>query len=86
MLISIELDNKRIIIASTDDGIYAMDGKCSHMGYDLSRSKLEDHIITCRLHGAQFDIRTGEVKRNMAAKRMRTYNVKIENDEVFIEL
>lgn len=30
-------------------------GKCPHRGYDLSQTKSSDGVITCPLHGLQFD-------------------------------
>lgn len=33
-------------------------GKCPHRGYDLSQVKAVDGIITCPLHGLQFDSET----------------------------
>lgn len=83
---SVQLNGKVVLIASVDGRFYSMDGKCSHMGFDLSRSKLEGCVVTCRLHGAQFDIRTGEVLRNTCAKRMSTYPVTVENEDVFIDI
>ncbi len=56
------------------------------MGQDLAQGTREGHIVRCRLHGAEFDIRTGEVLRNMQARKLNTYPVTVEGEEVFIEL
>jgi hypothetical protein len=36
-------------------------GKCPHRGYDLSQERPRNGIITCPLHGLQFDEQTGKV-------------------------
>lgn len=36
-------------------------GKCPHRGYDLSSQPIVNGVVTCPLHGLQFDANTGEV-------------------------
>lgn len=86
VLRSIEIEGRSLLIARVDGKLNAMDGRCSHMGYDLSKGRAEGPLVTCRLHGAQFDMRTGEVLRNMSAKPLRTYPVTEENGQVFVDL
>lgn len=38
--------------------------KCPHRGYDLSAVQEENGIITCPLHGLQFDAQTKQLIRN----------------------
>lgn len=37
-------------------------GKCPHRGFDLSHTPSKDGIITCPLHGLQFEEKTGKLK------------------------
>ena len=40
---------------------YALDAACAHSGYPLQQGKLDSSgVITCGLHYAKFDCRTGE--------------------------
>jgi nitrite reductase/ring-hydroxylating ferredoxin subunit len=82
----VEVEGKTIVIGLVDGTPHAMDGRCSHMGQDLSKGAKEGHIVRCRMHGAEFDLRTGEVLRNMQARQLKTYPVTVEGGEVFIEL
>lgn len=77
---------KQLLVARVEGKLYAMDGRCSHMTSDLSKGRLEGHLVTCRLHGAQFDIRTGERVRNMAARSMNAYQVEEEDGKAYVEL
>jgi 3-phenylpropionate/trans-cinnamate dioxygenase ferredoxin subunit len=63
-----------------------MEGKCSHMGQDLSKGTKEGHILRCKLHGAEFDIRTGDVLRNMQARKLKTFPVTVKGEDIFVEL
>lgn len=56
------------------------------MDYDLSKGRPEGYLVTCKLHGAQFDIRTGEKVRNPSARNIASYPVIEEDVKVFIEL
>jgi nitrite reductase/ring-hydroxylating ferredoxin subunit len=85
-LTKVDVDGKAIVIGMVDGKPYAMEGRCSHMGQDLSRGSRDGHVVRCRLHGAEFDIRTGEVLRNMQARQLKTYPVTVEGDEIFIEI
>ncbi|HSN73518.1 MAG TPA: Rieske 2Fe-2S domain-containing protein, partial [Anaerolineae bacterium] len=53
-----------MILYRLADGFYATQRLCTHTFAPLDRGKVVDgDTIQCPLHRAQFDIRTGEVKR-----------------------
>jgi len=91
-------DGHEILLARVGDKYYATDNQCPHMKGDLSQGKLEGTIVTCPVHGSQFDISNGRVVRWLkgglmsklggALKMSRTltvYNVKVENGKVLVE-
>lgn len=82
----VEVEGKMIVVGLVDGEPFAMEGRCSHMGQDLSKGPKEGPVVRCRMHGAEFDVRTGDVLRNMQAKRLKTYPVIVEGEEVFVEL
>jgi nitrite reductase/ring-hydroxylating ferredoxin subunit len=49
-----------LVLIRNDGNIFAIENKCPHMGLPLGKGKIENGQITCRFHGARFDIRTGE--------------------------
>ena len=38
---------------------YAVDNRCPHMGFPLSRGSVRDGILTCHWHHARFDLASG---------------------------
>lgn len=44
-----------------DDGFFALDNHCPHLGWRLSAGKLEGGVVTCPGHGSRFDVRDGSV-------------------------
>jgi nitrite reductase/ring-hydroxylating ferredoxin subunit len=85
-MIKIEVEDKMIVVGLVDGKPFAMEGRCSHMGQDLSKGAKEGNIVKCKMHGAEFDMRTGDVLRNMQAKKLKTYPVTVEGEEVFVDL
>jgi 3-phenylpropionate/trans-cinnamate dioxygenase ferredoxin subunit len=53
--------DRRVLVAHVAGAFYALDAKCPHLGGDLSRGKLDGHIVICPLHGSRFDVRDGSV-------------------------
>ena len=90
---------REILLARVGDKCYAADNLCPHMKGDLSQGKLEGTVITCPLHGSQFDISNGRVVRWLKgglmskignalklSKDLVVYNVKVEDGRVLVEV
>jgi len=97
---SVNIAGRDILIARVEDTYYAADNQCPHMGGKLSRGKLSGTVVTCPLHGSQFDLRNGQVIRwtnftgfllkvsNIikACKPITTYNTKTIDETVNVEI
>jgi len=90
---------REILLARVGDKYYAVDGRCPHMQGNLSQGKLEGTVVTCPLHGSQFDISNGQVVRWLRgglmskvsralkmSKDLVVYNVKVEDGRVLVEV
>src|SRR5919112_6789129 len=51
---------KEILLANSDGKVYALCDRCSHMNAPLSMGTLNGKVVTCPMHGARFDVTTGE--------------------------
>ena len=56
----VEADGNEILVANVEGKFYAICDRCSHNNIPLSMGHLKDNIITCPMHGARFDIKTGK--------------------------
>ncbi len=82
----ISVDGKEILVVNTDGKFYAVDDTCTHSGSSLSEGTLQDSTVTCGWHGAQFDCKSGELSKFPAKiNDLKSYNVILESDEVFVE-
>ena len=64
----VNMEGKEILVARVDGKYYAATGRCPHMRGSLSRGKLNGTIITCPVHGSQFDLKSGKVVRWVEGK------------------
>lgn len=55
----VEINGKEILIANVDGECYAISDRCGHSNAPLSSGNLKGNVVTCPLHGAQFDVTTG---------------------------
>ncbi len=81
----IEFEGRRILVANIDGEIYAHDGTCTHEEADLSNGFILGDRVVCPLHLSQFDLKTGEAVTAPAVEPLKTYNVKIEGPDVYVE-
>jgi 3-phenylpropionate/trans-cinnamate dioxygenase ferredoxin component len=65
---------------------YATAGRCTHEEVHLCDGLVMGHLIECPKHNGQFDYRTGEAMRAPVCINLRTYPVKVEGDQVYIEV
>ncbi|MFJ9543766.1 non-heme iron oxygenase ferredoxin subunit [Streptomyces sp. NPDC101225] len=75
-----------IAVYRTEAGdFHATADTCTHEKWSLgSDSDLEGCEVTCPLHMARFDIRTGEALCFPATVALRTYGIEIDDGKVFV--
>jgi 3-phenylpropionate/trans-cinnamate dioxygenase ferredoxin subunit len=79
-------DRTFALYRSKDNKFYATDGLCTHGKVHLADGFVMDNIIECPKHNGQFDFTSGKAKRIPACIDLKIYPVKVENNEVFIQL
>ena len=64
---------------------YATDGLCTHEKVHLANGLVMDNIIECPKHNGRFDYTTGQAKGAPVCVNLKTYSVKVEANQVFIQ-
>ena len=82
----VDIEGLSIAVFNIEGNLYAIEGNCSHRGGSLGEGEVEGEVVTCPLHGAQFNVKTGQVMTLPAGSDMRRYTVKAEGADVLIEL
>lgn len=84
--VKVEKEGKTICVARVGDEVFAVDDTCSHSDASLSEGDVTDFKIECWLHGAEFDLRTGEALTPPAVAPLHTYGVHVDGDSVTVEI
>ena len=96
----VSVNGREILLAKVGDKCYTISNRCPHMGGKLSQGKLEGFIVTCPLHGSQFDLSDGQVVRWLSGsglfsavgrvlkspRKLTTYKVDIKDDRIIVEI
>jgi nitrite reductase (NADH) small subunit len=76
---------RMICVANVNGVITAMDNVCLHRGGPLGQGTISHGKLVCPWHGWEFDPKTGAACHNPAA-RLNVYPVRIEGNDVLIEI
>src|SRR6266511_5056124 len=57
--ITVSVPGHDLVIFYHEGQAYALDNRCPHMGFPLSRGSTKDGILTCDWHHARFDLKSG---------------------------
>lgn len=75
-----------VVVCRVAGKLHAVDNNCSHKDTPLSEGRLRGPILTCPLHGAQFDVRDGSHQGPPAVVGVKHYVVQETADGAFMEV
>ena len=82
----IDAGGRTIALFNLKGQFHAIDNICTHVGGSLASGEIIDEDVICPLHGARFNIPTGKVLGPPARENISTYNIRIEDDNIEIEV
>ena len=80
----VSLGGKDVAIFKAQGNFYALDSVCPHRGGPLGEGYLDGLELTCPWHAWTFDLKTGNCS-TAADVRQKTFPVKLEHDEVWVD-
>ncbi len=72
-----------VALFNVDGSFHAVSNVCLHRGGPVGEGTLAGPVVTCPMHGWEYDVRTGRNLANPAA-RLRTFPVKVDGDDVLV--
>ncbi len=76
-----------IAVHRVDGEFFATDDMCTHEDWSLGEDgMLDGHQLECCLHQGRFDVRTGEATQFPATDPLRTYEVRVDDGEVWVQM
>ena len=82
----VQADGRNIALFNVEGTFFAIDNTCTHRGGPLGEGKLSADTVECPWHGAHFNVKTGAVTRRPAPAGVRSFPVKVEGNDVFVEI
>ncbi|HTY59617.1 MAG TPA: Rieske 2Fe-2S domain-containing protein [Bacteroidota bacterium] len=80
----VKLDGDEIALWHVRGRVYAIGNVCSHQHFsELHHGILSGLTVACPMHGWTYSLETGVAVTGSG--RVRTYNVKVEGDTIYIE-
>ena len=80
------IDDPPIAVFNVEGALFAISDVCTHAEASLSEGHVEGQTVECPLHGACFDLRTGEALTPPAFEAVKTFVVVVQGDEVYVEI
>lgn len=83
-----DLGRYRLALVRIDDDWYCIGDRCTHQDVSLSEGEVlaDTREIECWKHGSCFSLETGEPSALPATKPEPVYEVRIDGEDVFVEL
>lgn len=86
-LAAFDVNGVRVAVANADGRFFAIDDTCTHEQCSLAADgTLEGTVVTCGCHGAQFDVTTGAVLAPPATEPVKTYPLRIDQDQIVVDV
>jgi nitrite reductase/ring-hydroxylating ferredoxin subunit len=85
-MLCVQAGGARLLLANVDGEILATDELCTHEDAPLATGSLKGGFVKCPLHGSRFNLRTGAAMDEPAEEPLRTYPVRVEGNDILVNL
>lgn len=75
-----------VALFNVDGTFLAVQDKCTHGDWSLADGYVDGDVVECTLHMAKFCLRTGKVCAPPATQPLKLYPVRIEGNNVLVDL
>jgi 3-phenylpropionate/trans-cinnamate dioxygenase ferredoxin component len=84
--VAVEVAGVEVAVVKSCGEVFAVRDECSHAQIALSEGDVANCEVECWLHGSTFDLRTGEPVSLPAYEPVPIYPVRIEGDDVLVDV
>ena len=84
--IRVVVGDMSIALYEVEGELYATEDVCTHAEASLSEGFQEGDTIECPMHSGCFNIRTGEALGAPVVDNIKTYQVRLEGDDVLVRV
>jgi nitrite reductase/ring-hydroxylating ferredoxin subunit len=80
------IENPAIAVFNVGGTLFAISDICTHAEASLSEGRVDGETVECPLHGACFDLRTGEALTPPAVEPVQTFPVVVQGNAIYVEV
>ncbi|MFI5148697.1 MAG: Rieske (2Fe-2S) protein [Bacteroidia bacterium] len=81
---TLQVGKRKLCIAHTQEGFFAVSDKCPHNGFSLGKGWCTaEQTVVCPLHRYAFDLKTGRARTGLA-DYVDTYKVEVRPDGLYV--
>src|SRR5688572_13551382 len=77
-------EGRTVAVFHHDGQVFAVDNRCPHMGFPLSRGTVRDGILTCHWHHARFEL-AGGCTFDPFADDVASFRVEVRDGHVWLD-
>ena len=81
-----QIEDRPVALCNVNGEFHAFEDICTHQFVHLSEGELVGRELKCPLHGAKFDVTTGQALSLPAVKAVPKHEVKVEDGNVYVTL
>jgi nitrite reductase (NADH) small subunit len=78
------VDGLDVALFRRGDEIFALGNECAHKGGNLCDGRIEGDIVTCPLHGWEFDLRSGACM-TIPGESVARFAVTVEHGAIYLQ-
>lgn len=82
----VSADGTDVLLSRVDGQFHACTAFCTHYGAPLATGVLSGTTVVCPWHHAMFDVASGALGEPPAADALRTFEVRVDGDDVLVRL
>lgn len=82
-IVTVNASGRTFALIYAQERIFAVDNRCPHMGYPLSKGTVKDGVLTCHWHHARFDLYSG-CTFDLFADDVESFHARTEGGRVLL--
>ncbi|KAM4742377.1 apoptosis inducing factor mitochondria associated 4 isoform 1-T2 [Anableps anableps] len=82
----VTVEDQKVLLVRTKGQYSAVGSRCSHYNAPLIIGTLDGERVRCPIHGACFNVRTGDIEDYPGLDCLPTYKVKVQDGNVYVSI
>jgi toluene monooxygenase system ferredoxin subunit len=83
---AVQVDGRDLCLVRLDGEVHAFDDACPHRQWPLHLGRLDGHVLTCRAHTWEWDVRTGVLQRMRAPECLTMHRAREHDGAIEVQI